>query len=374
MRDQQDHPRRPGGDRAADADLAYLALDPEMEARMRSRRAAAHERRQREAQTAGAQEKALRRFGPYELIEELGEGPAAVVWRARGPDQLECAVKLLRSTSVAGSAVARQRSDSLMELGPRLAAIDHPALVRIRGVEAHDGRVGLVMELLDGRTLTERVRDEGPLPLAQVVGLGEQVCGALSALHAADLLHLDVKPRNVMLAADGRAVLMDVGTVRAIAPEADDREIALSGTPQYMAPELLRGQPPTPATDVYALGVTLYYAAAASFPVKGPMVRELRAAHTQGRSTQLAQARPQWPPALTAAVDRAIALDPAARFASVAQLQEALRGASGALHAPTQESSSRAARTWRSLPAPARLALSVAGLGLLLLVMWLGSR
>jgi serine/threonine protein kinase len=367
----------PGADPPALGDEpAYIALDPEFEAKLRTRRAAARQRREGSAHTASADEKGLKRWGPFSLVEEIGEGPAGVVWFAHDSRADRVVVlKLLRSASVAGSQLAQARAEAARALGPRLAGLVHPCLLPVLGVEEHQGRVGLLMEVVEGRSLAEQLRDKGSLGVMGTLQVGIDACSALTAVHAAGLVHKDVKTRNVMLQPQGRAVLMDVSTAPQGGPGRTDREIALSGAPQYMAPELLCGGEPSPCTDIYSLGVLLFNCVTGNFPVKGPMVRQLREAHARGESTRLGQLRPELPEVFTSVIDRAISLDPAQRYAEAQEMLEALVAAREAVTAgvpPMRRTGVGGA--FGQLPAPLRALLVLAGVGLLILLMWSRTR
>jgi hypothetical protein len=152
------------------------------------------------------------------------------------------------------------------------------------------------------------------------------LCGALAAVHAKGLIHGDVKAHNVMREEGGRVVLMDFGAGRSMqawSPTAD----LLAGTPLYLCPERLRGGAPSAATDIYSLGVLLYHLVTQDYPVEGATRGEVEAAHRSGQRTRLRDRRPDLPDAFVAAVERALAPDPAARFASAGAFDEALAAA-----------------------------------------------
>src|SRR6185437_5147759 len=161
--------------------------------------------------------------------------------------------------------------------GRLLARIRHPNVITVHGVEIHEGRVGLCMELVRGTTLEDVLRKRGSFSAREAALVGIDLCRALAAIHAAGLIHRDVKAQNVMREDGGRIVLMDLGTGR----EADDhagraiRELA--GTPLYLAPEIFVGAAASALTDVYSLGVLLYRLVSGAFPVRAATVDELEA-------------------------------------------------------------------------------------------------
>jgi Tol biopolymer transport system component len=205
--------------------------------------------------------------------------------------------------------------------------VRHPNVVTVHGASRIDGRTGLWMEFVDGETLEEELTRRGPLPAQEVARIGIDLAAALEAVHAAGLLHRDVKAQNVMRERTGRLVLMDFGA----GTDADwtgDRS-ALAGTPAYLAPEQLEGGPPSVATDVYALGVVLFRLATGRFPIEGANLEEVREAHRRGMHPPVSRALQGMPPAVRRAIARAVAPDPSARFVRARELQDALRAALG---------------------------------------------
>jgi eukaryotic-like serine/threonine-protein kinase len=158
------------------------------------------------------------------------------------------------------------------------------------------------MELIDGRTLQELLDDGRRFSGAEAVRIGIELAQAIEAVHAAGLLHRDIKPHNVMIARDGGVVLMDFGTGR----ERDDVSTpGLAGTPLYMAPELLSGGAPTVQSDIYSLGVLLYHLVSRSYPVQAGTLRRLRRAHHRHHRIEIGARRRDLPRALTRVIERA---------------------------------------------------------------------
>ncbi|MFF0742301.1 protein kinase [Streptomyces sp. NPDC004111] len=200
--------------------------------------------------------------GRYRLLEELGRGGMGRVWRAHDGDLVrEVAVKEvdLRDHQDPGQrhfAYARARREA-----QAAARIDHPNVVRIYDVVDHAERLWIVMELVTGRTLSQVVREKGPLGVDETVRIGLSLASALGAVHEAGVVHRDVKPANVQLEPKGRVVLMDFGIAAIV-----DLDTALTqtgvlvGTVGYMAPERLRNEPQHPASDLWSLGATLFHA------------------------------------------------------------------------------------------------------------------
>jgi hypothetical protein len=259
-------------------------------------------------------------WGRYRLIERVGEGSFGSVYRAWDPElEREIAIKILHRR-VADSHL-RER---LLHEGRALAKVRDHNVVSVFGIESHGDRVGLCMEFVPGETLESVLRIEGPRSAHEAVLIGEDVCRALAAVHAAGFVHRDVKARNVMREHAGRIVLMDFGTGREAEDLKEGGQAGLAGTPMYMAPEVLAGLPASESSDVYSAGVLLYYLVTSDYPVEGRTLEELRAAHMQGRRRLLSDRRSNLPLPYIQLVDRALSPDPEQRYASAGGLLEAL--------------------------------------------------
>ena len=203
------------------------------------------------------------------------------------------------------------------------ASIKSRHVAMIYGVEEHDGRIGILMELVRGRTLREIVLDQGPLGAGEAALVGIDLCRALAAVHAKGILHRDIKAQNVMRESGGRNVLMDFGIGQKAADALESR--STSGTPLYLAPEVFEGNPASVQSDLYSLGVLLFYLACGEFPISGSSISEIRAAHQSGRRRSLFDLCPDLPPAFVRLVERAIDARPEARFRSAGELEEELQ-------------------------------------------------
>jgi hypothetical protein len=182
----------------------------------------------------------------YQVDGELGRGGFGVVLRARDRElERAVAIKLLADQ---GRAELRERFDREAAL---LAALEHPGVVRLYDFGHTPRGPYLVMELLEGRTL-----EVDPAP--DLLAVAREVGAALAAIHAAGVIHRDVKPANILRTRDGRTVLLDLGLARDLQRETMTRTGQVLGTPAYLAPELWAGQPPSPAADWFALGVSLF--------------------------------------------------------------------------------------------------------------------
>jgi serine/threonine protein kinase len=204
----------------------------------------------------------------YRLIEPLGEGGMGVVWRAY--DELldrTVAIKEVRYTGVGDAKRAELNTRTIRE-ARAAGRLDHPSVIVIHDVVEEDGRPWIVMQLVRSRSLAEVVRERGPLTVGQVAVIGGRVLDALRAAHATGVLHRDVKPENVLLADDGRVVLTDFGIASLEAEAGLTATGGLVGTPAYMPPERLNGEPARPESDLWSLGATLYAAVEGEPPFK----------------------------------------------------------------------------------------------------------
>lgn len=274
---------------------------------------------------AAAAQKTLegRFWGRYRLLRLLGEGSYGAVFLAYDPElDRRLAIKLLHPF-----VAASDRSRKVREEGQKLARIPSDAnVVKVYDVESHEGQLGLCMQYIDGHTLDERVRRDGPLNAEEAITVGRAVCRALAAVHAAGLVHRDVKARNVMRERAGRYVLMDLGAGMHSGPSADRAASAVAGTPLYMAPELFEGAPGNAATDTYACGVLLYFLVTGEYPVWGETVDELVRAHRQGRGLSLEAHRLDLPDTFVRVVERATSPRPENRYATALELLKDLGG------------------------------------------------
>ena len=297
-------------------------------------------------------------WGQLQLGAKLGEGAAAEVFRARDSTlDRDVALKLFRHDDRIGPA---QRHALLLE-GRNLAQLRHENVVTVLGAADHDGRVGIWMELVEGRTLSEIVNKEGPFSASEATQMGIELCGALAAVHRKQLVHGDIKGQNVKREDGGRIVLMDFSSSRGADESPGNPDSDPAGTPLYMAPELWEGETPHPDSDIYALGVLLYYLVTNEFPVRGTSIESLRRAHEDGERHLLRDERPGLPDVFVRAVEKALRQNPKERFASAGAMEEALRELVAPV--PKTETLEREAATPAPLPIEVRVIARLARAG-----------
>lgn len=254
--------------------------------------------------------------GRYSVVQELGRGGMGVVFLARDV-ALErlVAIKLL-PPALAASEDHRRR---FLREARAAAGLSHPNIVAIHAVEEHGDLAFFVMTYVEGETLGSRVRRAGPLGTREALRVLQEVAWALGHAHARGIVHRDVKPDNILLDREsGRAIVADFGIAATPVEDTPATGTAI-GTPAYMSPQQAAGEPPTPRDDLYALGVTAWFALSGALPNRG------------GLAPALLAAAPRVPARLAGLVERAMAPDPEARIADTAELLaglEAVRGTS----------------------------------------------
>ncbi|HLJ49018.1 MAG TPA: protein kinase [Bryobacteraceae bacterium] len=259
-------------------------------------------------------------WGPFKILQKVGEGAFGEVYRAFDPTlEREVALKLLLARGPDENAEYK----ALLREARALARVRHNNVVSVYGAARYDGRLGFWSDFVRGNTLSTLLTSQGPFGPRETVEIGIDVCRALSAVHAAGLLHRDIKAGNVMREEGGRILLMDFGLTH---DREEDRGFA--GTPAYMAPELF-GQPASAATDIYAVGVLLFHLLTNSYPVDGSSVRAIREAHATGARRTLFDLRPDVPTPVARVVETAAHPDPSKRYATAGQMIAALTDSIG---------------------------------------------
>jgi len=261
-------------------------------------------------------------WGRFQILERIGFGAFGVVYRAFDPQmQIEVALKVTR---LRGPHAASDW-DKGFEETRRLAKIAHPNVVRVLGVERIGDEVGLFMEYVHGRTLQDIVSKQGPFGANEAVLIGIDLCRAIAAVHGSGMLHGDIKAQNVMREDKGRLVLMDFGTGRYMKQQPAGPGADFAGTPLYLAREIFAGNSRTVASEIYSLGVLLYFLVTGSHPIQGETLTVIRQLHDQGGARKpLRDARPDLPDQFVRVVERALADDPGQRFQSAGALETAL--------------------------------------------------
>lgn len=262
-------------------------------------------------------------LGRYRLLERVGQSDLSEVWRAEQPAlERQVAVKLLAGHHAADPSFrARFRQEALI-----LARLEHPSILPVFDYGEQDGFCYLVSPFHSGRPLSRLVGR--PWALGEALAVLAPLAAALDFLHTRDIVHGDVKPGNVLLSDDGRVILSDFGLARRLGVTAATTGLIV-GTPQFMAPEVVRGEPPGPPSDLYGLGITAYQLLVGQLPFDGPDVFATMKAQAEQAPPRPSAVNPDLSPALDVVLLRALGKVPADRYPSGAALIEALTWAAG---------------------------------------------
>ena len=326
------------------------------------------------------------KLGPYEILAPLGAGGMGEVYRARDTRlDRSVAIKVLPE-HLAADAGLKQR---LERESKAISALQHPNICTLFDVGSQNGVDFLVMELLEGQTLADRL-EKGPLPIAQAVTIGVEVAQALEAAHRQDIIHRDLKPANIMLTKSG-AKLMDFGLAKpepmggstgGLTPSTPTMSFAsltsaaspltqkgsIVGTFQYIAPEVLQGQEADARSDVFAFGCVIYEMVTGRRAFEGKSQISVLSAILEKEPEPMSATQPQTPPMLERIVRGCLAKDPADRLQSAHDAAMELRWiADSAKDAPT--AGPAAARPFKKSWA---VALAAAVLALAALAAWIG--
>jgi serine/threonine-protein kinase len=248
-------------------------------------------------------------LGPYRLESVLGEGAVGVVFAAVLDDDTVVALKVLKRL-LFDNEIYRQR---FVREARVASEVRHRHLVPILDLGEARGHQYLAAAYVDGGSLAELIDARGHLSVEEAVQLAAEVASALDALHRNGIVHRDVKPSNVMLDREGRAAVTDFGLAKGPAYTVLTKPGQVMGTPDYIAPELIRGESSGPAADVYALGCVVYECLAGTPPFGDRRLFEIAGAHLEDPPPDVSVARPDVPRHFAATLQGAMAKDPAAR-------------------------------------------------------------
>ena len=262
-------------------------------------------------------------LGDYKLEECLGEGGMGLVFRAlRADDGREVALKVLK-IELAGDLVFQHR---FRQEARAAAEVHDPHLVPIIEAAEADGRHYLAVDYVSGGSLTDRLDGSSTLGIQEVVRVVSEVAAGLDALHGAGIVHRDIKPQNILFAADGTALLTDFGLAKGPAYTVLTKPGQVMGTLDYLAPELIKGEAATPLTDVYALGCVAFECVTGKAPFADKGLFEVGLAHLEERPPDPARERPEVSPGFATALLSALEKDPAQRPARAGAFAERLHG------------------------------------------------
>ena len=260
--------------------------------------------------------------GRYALEMLVGSGGMADVYRAK--DQLlerTVAVKILHQQYENDTEfIARFQREA-----KAAARITHPNIVNVYDVGVAEGRHYIVMEYVPGRTLKERIKEEGPVPAPEALHIARQIAGALAQAHANNLVHCDIKPHNILVMPDGNVKVADFGIARAVTESTMTYNDNIMGSVHYFSPEQARGTLITPKSDVYSLGVVLYEMLTGRIPFDGNTAVSIARKHLEEEPQSVRSLVPNIPPVVEALVTRMMAKEPALRPDSRLLVQDITR-------------------------------------------------
>jgi eukaryotic-like serine/threonine-protein kinase len=286
-----------------------------------------------------------RQFGSYQLVELLGAGGMGEVYSAHDPRlRRDVAIKVVRAALAADP----ERFQRLQREARVAAAMNHPNILAVHDIGTHEGIPYIVMERVLGETLAEQLARERP-PLSRALDIGMQIADALAAAHARGILHRDLKPANVMLTTEGRVKVLDFGLAKMLATETAPTEAPTTrtslmtrpgqifGTPAYMAPEQLVGEPSDHRADIYSLGVILFELTAGRRPYEGHDFVGMALNKLAQPVPSPSDLDPSVPLALSQVISRCLAKTPSERPASAAALRSELERIRATVDAPNPQ-------------------------------------
>jgi serine/threonine-protein kinase len=286
--------------------------------------------------------------GRYRIDGRLGIGGMSTVHRAHD-DRLErdVAIKLLAEHLAEDETfVSRFRREALAA-----ARLVHPNIVQVFdfGLDEATGQHFIVMELVEGHSCAQLLRDRRLLPVDETLDIVGQASRGLDHAHRNGVVHRDVKPGNLLVGADAVVKLADFGIARATEQSSITQVGSVLGTAAYLAPEQARGEEAGPPADIYALAVVTYQLLSGRLPYEAASLSELTLKQQREAPSPLDAVNPEVPSALSRAVARGLALDPAARYDSAIAFGEALRGGSRGVEPPPPAVPDRATEETRML-------------------------
>src|SRR5260221_8500655 len=256
--------------------------------------------------------------GRYRLISQQGSGGMAVIYKAQDLALgRTVAVKVLRP-SLTGDPqfLTRFRQEAR-----NVANLAHPNIVTLHDVGQDGNTYYMVMEFVDGKDLKKLIRDNAPFTVERALHIAIQICAGVGYAHRAGLVHADVKPQNVLVTPDDAVKVTDFGIAQALSvTQPQEKQSVVWGSPHYFAPEQASGEAPTPASDVYAIGIVLFEMLTGKLPYNGADQQELALAHIRDEVPHVMQFNPSIPVHLDRIIYKVMSKEPANRYRTADQL------------------------------------------------------
>jgi len=315
----------------------------------------------------------------YLILEQLGKGGMAIVYRARDTMlERSVAVKVLREDYSRDPAFL----DRFRQEAKAAANLSHPNIVTVHDFGLDKGQLFIVMEYVPGTDLKTLIKQRGRFTPEEAVPLLIQACAGIGYAHRAGLVHCDVKPQNMLVTPDMRLKVADFGIARALSTiHPEEQSDIIWGSPQYFSPEQATGAAPSPASDVYSLGIIMYEMLTGSLPFQADTAAELAELHIDTEPVPISEMLPHISPVLEQIVTKVLSKEPSQRYRTADQLGRVLLNFGNAKSSPALSLTPEAASAPASLPAASAIPepapgpeidwVSV-GLGLLALVAVLG--
>jgi serine/threonine-protein kinase len=287
----------------------------------------------------------LKQLGRYRLLAELGRGAMGVVYRAEDPllNRTVAIKTIIMTDDPAGRADYEAR---FLQEAKAAGGLNHPNLITIHDVGREGGVAYMAMELLEGTELRELIA-RGRLPLRFAIDVLAQVADGLAHAHEHGVVHRDIKPGNIMVVRGQLAKIMDFGIARVRASDVKTQTGAILGSPRYISPEQVTGQPVDRRCDIFSLGVVLHELAAGEPPFSAPTVTQLLHQIATAAPRPPSATNPAVPAMLDLIVARALEKQPDARYQSAAELAADLRACLGELGGPAAAQSASGMETMR---------------------------
>lgn len=257
----------------------------------------------------------------YELLDRIGAGGMASVYRASDSRLGRIvAIKMLHEGFMNDEAFVRQFQREAHAAGN----LTHPNIVTVHDMGEDDGRFYMVMEFVDGRTLKHIIRDQivtgEPMEIHRAINLMSAICRGVGYAHRSGLVHCDVKPQNILVTPDDRVKVADFGIARAMTQATGVSSDMIWGTPQYLSPEQAAGESPSPASDVYAIGIILYELLTNQLPFSAESPAAIALMHLQQPPRDVRDINPTVPATVAQIVQKVLAKEPAGRYRTAGQL------------------------------------------------------
>lgn len=261
--------------------------------------------------------------GRYRIVQQQAAGGMAVVYKAI--DQAlgrTVAVKILRPNLLANDPAFLSRFQNEAR---NVANLKHPNIVTVHDIGNDGSWHYIVMEFVEGQDLKKLIKSVGVLPVARALNLAVQICAGIGFAHRAGLVHADVKPQNILVTGDDVVKVTDFGIAQALTEsKPGERMSVVWGSPHYFAPEQARGEKPTPAADVYSIGIVMYEMLTGALPYSGTNQQELALAHIRDPIPMVTDSQPAIPASLAQIVYKMMSKDPSARYRSAEQVMHVL--------------------------------------------------